>query len=234
MRKLGPREKEWQPQSHRVELGPPIAGSTRPSSTWFRAGVPCKVVVSLFWGPAHFLLLKYDFSKCFANLFTVSSFLQGFPCRGCWVQKDNQGREGRLCLRGTVFFWLPSWTLYSEKSYFLLSYDFYKSCNKYTKIMSLSLISLTRLIDWKKMKLGVSEHPGHMVPSGRGTLAVTSRACGSGLVLPRPTLASLGFSSQKWVGEPQLPIIVPEVRTVLFPLLPCPCSCWLVRDVLVL
>lgn len=52
------------------------------------------------------------------------------------------------------------------------------------------------------MKLGLSEHLVHVVPSEAGTLAVTSRALGSGLVLPQPRLASLGFSSERQVGEP--------------------------------
>lgn len=54
-------------------LGSPAltAGSTQPSSIWFGAGVPCKVRVSLFFGPAHFVLLKYELLKCFANFYSV-------------------------------------------------------------------------------------------------------------------------------------------------------------------
>lgn len=74
------------------------------------------------------------------------------------------------------------------------------------------------------MKLGLSEHLAHVVPSEGGTLAVTSRALGSGLVLLQPSLASLGFSSERQVGEPKLPVITIKVSTRLFPFLPWPCS----------
>lgn len=75
----------------------PAVGSTRPPSTWFGAGVPCKVLVDFFGGrggrAAHFVFLKYEFSKCFANLLTASLFhYERFSLpesQGCWAQKDG-------------------------------------------------------------------------------------------------------------------------------------------------
>lgn len=78
----------------------PAVGSIQPLSTWFGAGVPCKVLlVNFLGGPAHFVFLKYEFSKCFANLFTVSLFHYAkFSLPGMLGTKGQLGRQDRSCL----------------------------------------------------------------------------------------------------------------------------------------
>jgi hypothetical protein len=44
------------------------------SSTGFGVGVPCKVFTTLFFGPTFFVLIKYEFSKCFTDSLIMFSF----------------------------------------------------------------------------------------------------------------------------------------------------------------
>jgi hypothetical protein len=65
------------------------------SSTGFGVGVPCKVFTTLFFGPTFFVLIKYEFSKCFTDSLIMFSF---HYARGGCLQKANGGD-------GTDFAW---------------------------------------------------------------------------------------------------------------------------------
>ena len=152
----------------------PTVGSARPPSPGFGVGVPCKVLASLSFELTCFALLRYEFSKCFANVCSAfTSLCKVFLEMESHMQKGRQ-RIDRLCLdqwSGGTAFLTPKWDLSAEKGYCMLSYNFDKCCNKNTEITS--KLYLFHWLDLIKRKLRLWEHLGHLVTSMGGTWGCT-------------------------------------------------------------
>lgn len=130
MRKLGPREWEWQPQSRHLELDPDSRHCTA-TFNWVCSWSPLQGTCQpLLWADslcAFKIWILKMFCKCLQCLHFI---MLGFPCGGILSTKGQFGRTGQT-LPGPVmerdhFFLTPKWDLHAEKGYFLLSYNFDK------------------------------------------------------------------------------------------------------------